>query len=830
MIELLLLVVAVAGSWILAYRQAGAPAWIPFLALLVIALGLSGTGWVGLTLAAAFALTLIALLGIRPIRQRVISRPLLGRFRALMPAISRTEREALEAGTVGWEGALFTGRPDWRELARTAPQELSPAEQTFLEGPTATLCEMLDDWAITQAEHDLPPEVWRYMKSAGFFGLIIPQAYGGKGFSARAHSEVVMRVASCSLTAAVTVMVPNSLGPAKLLLHYGTQAQKDYYLPRLARGEEVPCFGLTGPDNGSDAAAMPDVGVVCHGEHQGRRVLGIRLNWEKRYITLGPVATVLGLAFRLRDPDHLLGADPEPGITLALIPTDTPGVEIGRRHVPLNTAFQNGPNRGRDVFIPVEWIIGGPERAGQGWRMLMECLADGRGISLPALAVAGSQLATRVGGAYARVRHQFNVPLGRFEGIEAVLGELGGQTYTMDAGRRLLLEALDRGESPAVASAIAKYQLTERLRTTVIGTMDLLGGAGICLGPRNLIGGLYQALPISITVEGANILTRNLIIFGQGAIRCHPYLLEGIHAATADDAQALVRFDTALSGHARHILGNAARSLALALTGARLARRVPPGVLAPHCRQLARLSAAFALTADAALLSLGGTLKRRERISARLADALGELYLASAVVRRYTRERDEAMLPFARWSLERALQRTEESLDATLRSLPARPVAWLVRLLTFPLGRSYPGPTDERDRELAQVIQTPGPARDRLTAGIHQPVAEDAPLARLDAALKLVWETEPVQRRIREALGTRLEPGRNSEWIARAREENLISAAEAARLEATWHARREVIEVDEFPQDLDPVAARSSVSPLAPGDEQQSGQAAKETS
>jgi acyl-CoA dehydrogenase len=576
----------VAAVWILAYF--GTPRWLWTLlaaaALLAASLWSAASAAVLVPAWVVFAATALVL-NVRPLRRRLISRPLFAIFRQLLPPMSQTEREALEAGSVWWEAELFGGAPRWHRLMAIPPPALSPEEQAFLDGPVEELCRMLDDWDITHTRKDLPPEVWRFIKEKGFWGLIIPKRYGGLEFSAQAHSAVVMKVASRSIVAGVTVMVPNSLGPAELLLHYGTEEQKNYYLPRLARGEEVPCFALTNPEAGSDASSIPDRGVVCRGSHGGREVLGIRLNWEKRYITLGPVATVLGLAFRLFDPDHLLGEKEDLGITLALIPTDTPGIEIGERHNPLDIPFQNGPNRGRDVFIPLEWVIGGREGIGHGWRMLMERLAVGRGISLPALSTATGKFASRATGAYARIRKQFKLPIGRFEAVQEALARIAGYTYLMDAARTLTARAVDLGERPAVVSAIVKYQLTEHMRRVVNDAMDIQGGSGICLGPRNFMGRVYQAVPISITVEGANLLTRALIIYGQGAVRCHPYLHEEIRAcAEPDPSRALDAFDRALIGHIGFVIRNAARALALGLTDGRLAR-VP---FAPPARRYAQ--------------------------------------------------------------------------------------------------------------------------------------------------------------------------------------------------------------------------------------------------
>jgi len=554
-------------------------------------------------------LPVASLLILTSLRRALVMKPLLALYRKIMPGMSDTEREALEAGTVWWEAEIFSGRPDWHRMLGFAAPSLSEEEQAFLNGPVNELCDMVNDWEITEELRDLTPETWAFLKKNGFFGMIIPREYGGLEFSANAHSAIVMKVASRSISAGVTVMVPNSLGPAKLLLSYGTRAQKDYYLPRLASGEEIPCFALTGPDAGSDAASMPDTGIVCRQAFEGKEdVLGISLNWEKRYITLGPVATLLGLAFHLHDPDHLIGDTTDIGITLALIPTGTPGVEIGNRHFPMSQSFMNGPNRGTNVFIPMDWIIGGQDYVGQGWRMLMNSLSDGRAISLPALSTASGQLVSRSVGAYAAVRKQFKVPIGRFEGISEVLARIAGTTYIMNSVRGFTTAALDSGEEPSVASAIIKYHATERMRVVMNDAMDILAGRGISMGPSNFIGRGYQALPIAITVEGANILTRNLIIFGQGAIRCHPWLFKEMEAASQSDVAAL---DNALLGHGSHIMSNVSRSLFHSLTRGRLLDSPQHGIRGHYYRQFARMSLAFAVAADTTLLSLGGELKRK---------------------------------------------------------------------------------------------------------------------------------------------------------------------------------------------------------------------------
>ena len=519
------------------------------------------------------------LLVVTPLRQKLLMRPLLDLYARILPGMSDTERDALEAGTVWWEAELFSGQPDWHHLLGYPATSLTDEEQAFLDGPVDTLCGMINDWEITEELRDLTPDTWAYMKEQGFFGMIIPRQYGGLEFSANAHSLVVMKLASVSISAGVTVMVPNSLGPAKLLLSYGTKEQKNHYLPRLANGTEIPCFALTGPEAGSDAASMPDNGVICRQDFNGESdVLGIRLNWEKRYITLGPVATLLGLAFHLYDPEHLVGEEDDVGITLALIPTGTPGVEIGRRHFPMDQSFMNGPNRGKDVFIPMDWVIGGQAQLGNGWRMLMNCLSDGRAISLPALSVAAGKKMSRAVGAYAGVRKQFKIPIGRFEGVSEVLARIAGKAYIMNAARSLTCSALDNGEDPSVASAILKYHTTEYMRDVVNDGMDILGGRGICMGPNNFIARGYQALPIGITVEGANILTRNLIIFGQGAIRCHPFLLREMEAVAQRDVAG---FDAALLGHASLAMSNFSRSLIHGLTRGRL---LPAPVSYTHLR------------------------------------------------------------------------------------------------------------------------------------------------------------------------------------------------------------------------------------------------------
>jgi acyl-CoA dehydrogenase len=739
------------------------------------------------------------LLLVSPLRRQVLIAPLLALYRKILPEMSDTEREALEAGTVWWEAELFSGQPDWHRLVAYPAPKLTAEEQAFVDGPVNELCNMIDDWEITEELHDLPQQVWDYLKQQGFFGMIIPKQYGGLEFSANAHSAVVMKVASRSISGAVTVMVPNSLGPAKLLLTYGTDAQKEHYLPRLAKGIDIPCFALTGPEAGSDAASMPDSGVVCRQTFQGKNeVLGIRLNWEKRYITLGPVATLLGLAFHLHDPEHLLGEKEDIGITLALIPTDTPGVEIGNRHFPMSQAFMNGPNRGVNVFIPMDWIIGGVDHVGQGWRMLMNCLSDGRAISLPALSTASGKLVSRSVGAYAGVRKQFKVPIGKFEGISEVLARIAGSTYIMNATRGFTTAAIDSGEDPAVASAIAKYHMTERMRAVINEGMDILAGRGISMGPDNFLGRAYQALPIGITVEGANILTRNLIIFGQGAIRCHPWLFREMRAVAAADVTAL---DEALRGHASLVMSNVSRGLFHALSGGRLLRAPQHGLRGYFYRQFARMSLAFAVTTEMSLISLGGTLKRRESLSGRLGDVLSLLYQGSAVLKHhYDNGSPDDELPLLEWACKDLLFNIQQRLDEILDNFPNRVVARTTRLLTFPVGRPYQRPSDALGRQLADILLSPGALRDRLTEGVYIPVNNSEPVARLDDALIKAAAAEPALRKLRAAVKSgALPPGDPEVHVDAGLAAGIVSEPEAAGIKASITARKNVIQVDEFP-------------------------------
>src|SRR5688572_11384654 len=743
---------------------------------------------------ASFFVVIAAVLNISVLRRKIVSERILAIYRRILPDMSQTEKEAIDAGTVWWDADLFSGKPDWNKLLATPAPRLSAEEQAFLDGPVEELCAMCNDWEISHERQDLPPHVWQFIKDKGFLGMIIPEKYGGLGFSALAHSAVVMKLSTRSAAAAITVVVPHWLGRGELVLHSGTGAQKDHYLPRLAKGHEMPCFALTNPEAGSDAASIPDYGVVCKGTFQGKETLGMRVTWDKRYITLGPIATLLGLAFRLYDPEGLLGKEKDLGITCALVPTNTPGVNIGRRHMPLNAVFQNGPNSGKDVFMPLDWIIGGPEYAGRGWMMLMGCLAAGRAISLPTSAVGGVKALTRFTGAYARVRSQFRTPIGKLEGVEEALGRIAAHCYMMDATRVMTAGAVDAGEKPAVLSAIAKYHMTERARTCVNDGMDIHGGKGICLGPNNWIGRGYQMAPIAITVEGANILTRTLIIFGQGAIRCHPYVLREMRAAKElSGAEASREFDDAFTSHLGHVVSNGVRAWIYGLTRASFAP--VPDNCSPetrhYYRHVSRLSAAFAFLADVSMLAMGGALKRKEKISGRLGDVLSMMYLVSATLKRYEdlgRIRED--LPLLRWSVRDALYQAQRAIDGILSNFPIKALATLLRWTIFPLGAPYRPPLDSRNHECARIALEPGAARDRLTAGMYVPRGDDA-TGVLEAALQASVACEPIERKLREAQKAGETDPRKA-----------LGADELALWERKEALRRRVIQVDDFAQDF----------------------------
>ena len=803
MITVLMVLAVFSVIMLLAFFRASIWGWL--LAAIVVVAGVSMLWSISGDALTVTVITLgifVIVMGVPFIRRLLISYFVLKVFRKILPLVSQTEQEALDAGTVWWDGELFSGHPNWQKLLAYAKPSLTAEEQSFLDNETDQLCAMIDDWDVTHVRQDLSPETWQFIKDKGFFGMIIPKEYGGLQFSALAHSAVVTKLASRSATAAVTVMVPNSLGPAELLLQYGTKEQKDKYLNRLAKGLEVPCFALTGPFAGSDAGSIPDTGVVCKGEFNGQKdVLGLRMNWEKRYITLSPVATLLGIAFKLYDPDHLLGAEEARGITLALIPTNTPGVKVGRRHFPLNSAFQNGPTSGTDVFIPMEHIIGGQDRIGQGWRMLMECLAAGRSISLPASATGAAILSARTSGAYGRVRKQFKMPVGKFEGVEEALARIGGNVYMMEATRVLTASAVDMGEKPSVISAIAKYHCTERSRAVINDAMDLHGGKGICMGPDNYLGRAYQQIPIGITVEGANILTRSLIIFGQGAVRAHPYVLKEIKAAhNPDKKQALLDFDAALWGHVSFSMSNAVRALVFGLTGGRGVDAPTEAPTRRYYQQLTRYSSGFAFAADVAMLVLGGSLKRREKISARLGDVLSQMYLCSATLKRFEDDgRPEADLPLLHWAMQDALFRIQEAFDGVLQNFPSRLAAWMLRRLIFPLGKCALPPSDELGHQVATLLMQPGAARDRLTTGMHIPKDEKDAVGALEAALLSTLKCEPIQALVAKARKEGKIKSRDElEQIAEAGKLGIINSEQENLLGRDYTLRRKIIMVDDF--------------------------------
>ncbi|WP_263141901.1 acyl-CoA dehydrogenase [Pseudomonas sp. RIT-PI-AD] len=800
---LLWLVVLVLGVAFLAHRRVSPLPALGIVAVYLIAMGVfsRSPGWL-LVILWLLLFAVAIPLAFADLRRKLFTAPLFDWFQKVLPPMSETERDAIEAGTVWWDGELFSGRPDWDKLLSYPKPRLTEEEQAFLDGPTEELCAMVTDWEIGQAM-DLPPRAWEHIKQHGFFALIIPKEYGGKGFSAYAHSQVAMKLATRSGDLASTVMVPNSLGPAELLLHYGTDEQRNHYLPRLARGDDIPCFALTGPLAGSDAGAMPDVGIVCKGQWQGEDVIGLRLTWEKRYITLGPVATLLGLAFKAYDPEHLLGDEVDLGISLALVPTDTPGVNIGRRHVPLGAAFMNGPNHGTDVFVPLDYLIGGQPMLGKGWMMLMNCLSVGRSISLPAVGTGAAKYTSLVTGQYTRVREQFNVPLSAFEGIQEAMARIGGNAWLMDSARILTANAVDLGEKPSVLSAILKYHLTERGRECIVHAMDVHGGKGIIMGPNNYLGRSWQGAPIFITVEGANILSRNLMIFGQGAIRCHPFVLKEMALAHREDKdQALREFDGLLLQHIGFAVSNAASTLLLSLSLGGFGRVPGDGLSRPYYRALNRLAAAFAMLADFSMMLLGGELKRRERLSARLGDVLSHLYLASAALKRYhDQDNPEHLRPLLQWAMEESLGQAEKALDALLHNFPNRFFGVLLRVLVFPFGRRHKGPSDALDAEVASIIGRPkgDAALEEVLDGCFRPQNADDAVGALQHAVDSLDKALPLQKKLHKAHkegGFKAAPGQN--LIDAARQAELLSSEEADAMHVAEKARRKVIDVDDF--------------------------------
>ncbi|MCP1417635.1 acyl-CoA dehydrogenase [Pseudomonas laurylsulfativorans] len=805
MLLLWILVLLVGIAYLAHRRMAPLPALV-IVAVYVVAMGAfsRAPGWLLLVLWVLIAAVAAPLL-LPDLRRKLFSAPMFSWFQKTLPPMSQTERDAIDAGTVWWDGELFSGRPDWSKLLSYPKAQLNEEEQAFIDGPTETLCTMVNEWQLGQTM-DLPPEVWTFIKDNGFFALIIPKEFGGKGFSAYAHSQVAMKLASHSGDLASTVMVPNSLGPAELLLHYGTDEQRHHYLPRLARGDDIPCFALTGPLAGSDAGGMPDSGVICKGEWEGQEVLGLRLNWEKRYITLGPVATLLGLAFKAYDPDHLLGDKEDLGISLALIPTDTAGVEIGRRHLPLGAAFMNGPNSGKDVFVPLEFLIGGQEMLGKGWMMLMNCLSVGRSISLPAVGTGMAKFTSLVTGQYAQIREQFNVPIAAFEGIQEAMARIGGNAWMMDAARMLTANAVDLGEKPSVLSAILKYHLTERGRDCISDAMDVHGGKAIIMGPNNYLGRKWNGAPIFITVEGANILSRNLMIFGQGAIRCHPFVLKEMALAGREDKdQALREFDDLLLKHIGFAVSNAASTLVLNLGFGHLEHTPGDKLSQGYFRALNRQAAAFALLADLSMMLLGGALKRRERLSARLGDVLSNLYLASAALKRYNDlDSPQYMTPLVSWAMEESLGQAERAMDELLNNFPNKVVGCLLRVIVFPFGRRHKGPSDKLGAEVAALIgRAKGdPALEEVLLGCYRPQASDDPVGALQHACDLLGAAQPLQKKLLVALKSgQVKTVAGESLIDAALEAGVLQPVEAQTLREAEAARRKVIDVDDFDQE-----------------------------
>lgn len=789
---------------IAAYHRLRLPVWAALTATVLVACWLLGASG-GATVAAAVVTALIAVPLLLPqIRLPYITKPLLGFYTKILPPLSETERVALEAGTVGFEGELFSGKPDWNVLLSQPKPTLSADEQAFLDGPTEELCRMVNDWEITHVHADLPPQLWDFIKKNKFFGMIVPKEYGGLGFSALGNHKVIQKLASISSVVSSTVGVPNSLGPAELLMHYGTQEQKDYYLPRLADGREVPCFGLTGPWAGSDATSIPDYGIVTTGEWNGARVVGVKLTFDKRYITLAPIATLIGLAFRMYDPDGLIGDQKDIGITLALLPRDTEGVEIGRRHFPLNSPFQNGPIHGREVFIPLSQLIGGEAYAGKGWQMLVECLSIGRSITLPSTASGGAKMAAIVTGAYARIRKQFGLSIGRFEGVEEALARLAGNAYAASALAEASAAAVARGELPAVPSTISKYHCTEMGREAAQDAMDIHGGKGIILGPKNYLGRGWQASPIAITVEGANIMTRSLMIFGQGAILCHPWVLKEMKAATLPDPDERLReFDKNLFGHIGFAISNAVRSWWYGLTSAKIGAAPGDSYTRRYYRKLNRYSAALALMADTSMLLLGGKLKFKESLSGRLGDVLSHLYITSAMLKRYEDQgRPVSDQPLLAWSFHNSVHKIEIAFSAALRNFPIRPVGWLLWMLVFPWGRRAQAPSDRLGHKTASLLMSPNEARDRIASGIFTTPSENNPAGRINSYLQKAILAEPVERKFLKALKiSGIEAHDFASQLDEGVREGWITADERRQLEELREMTIDTIGVDDFDSD-----------------------------
>lgn len=787
---------------VVAYKRASLNTAVTVLAI-TLAIG-TIFGGVGLLAWLLFAVVAVPL-AYTPFRVSAISTRLLAFYKSVTPELSDTEQEAIDAGTVWWDGDLFTGKPDWQKLHAIARPRLTPDEQAFLDGPCEEVCAMVNEWEINHVDADLPDEIWAFLKKHKFFAMIIEKQYGGLAYSAYAQSRVLQKLAGVSAVLSSTVGVPNSLGPGELLQHYGTKEQQDYYLPRLASGQELPCFALTGPEAGSDAGSIPDVGIVCRGEFEGEEVLGMSLTFSKRYITLAPVATVVGLAFKLEDPDGLLGDKKHLGITCALIPADTKGLEIGRRHFPLNVPFHNGPVKGSSLFVPLSYIIGGEKMAGNGWRMLMECLSVGRCITLPSSAAGGAKQLALGTGAYSRIRRQFRLPIGQMEGVEEMLARIGGNAYLMDAVTSFSTAGVDLGQKPSVISAICKYHLTERMRQIINDSMDIHGGKGICLGPNNYLGRAYQGVPISITVEGANILTRNMMIFGQGAMRCHPYVLKELYAAQIEDKdEQLNTFDKEVFGHIGFAVSNTVRSLWFSLSRNFFSSTPFKDETSTYYKSLQGYSSNLAILTDVSMGVLGGSLKRRERLSARLGDVLSHLYLASATLKRYDEQgRIKEDLPFLDWAMQDCLHNIDVAIDDFIRNFPSLPVALLLRVIVQPYGKVNDKASDETEHKIAHILQKPGSARDRLGHGQYLARVEGSLFGDLEQTMENMVKVEPIFEKICTALKKKLPMTQLDQLAKQALEANIITADEAQLLTITEAGRLRTINVDDFdPQEL----------------------------
>lgn len=800
MAELIFAVLSLAAFFALAMNRASFRTWAVAVAIftLVLQIGLGFPLW---TFLGWLIAGLLFAASMPDLKRQYLTLPAYRALKGAMPTISETEREALEAGTTGWDAELFSGRPDFAKLRRVAPITLTEEERAFLDGPTEELCKRLDDWRIRHELHDIPDDIWRFVIEQGFLGMLISKEHGGLGFSAQAQSLVLGKIASKSAAGVVIVMVPNSLGPGELIEKYGTEAQKAHYLPRLAKGEEIPCFALTGPFSGSDAAAMRDVGVVTKGVHEGKETLGLKLTWDKRYITLAPNATLLGLAFRLFDPDNHLGRGEDVGITLALIPTDHEGVEIGRRHIPGGVAFPNGPTKGNEVFVPMDWIIGGPERAGQGWRMLMNCLAAGRSVSLPATSAAAAKALARRSTAYARIRKQFGLPIGYMEGVEEPLARLIENAYGLEAARAVTASMVTAGEKPAVISALLKYMSTERMRDCVNDALDIHGGRGICDGPSNYIQGAYQMVPIGITVEGANILTRTLITFAQGALRSHPYLFAEIEALQDENNDRGVEtFEALFDDHRAFLFSNVTGALFHNLTlGAFASAPQNAGDMKRWWRQLARASRSFALVADLTVALLGGGLKVKQKITGRMADALAELYLLSSVLKRFEDDgRPAADRKLVAYCARNCLARFDQALRGVLDNFPMRWAAWIMGPLVLPFGARRPA-LDKDAKTIVRAGLQPGAFRDRLTREIYTAENADDATGLLEATLQKVVACEEAEKKLERAIRKgEVKRLHDRDWIKDAAAKGVLTAEEARDLADLREMVARVIAVDDF--------------------------------